>query len=43
MMLRRPWRQSTDLGTRITRFESPVTLRSVSFAMMIGAPGEGGS
>ena len=31
MMLRRPWRQSTDLGTRITRFESPVTLRSGAF------------
>ena len=31
MMLRRPWRQSTDLRTRITRFESPVTLRSGSF------------
>lgn len=39
MMLRRPWRQSMVFGTRMTRFESPGRLISVSFAMMMGAPG----
>lgn len=38
MMLRRPWRQSMVFGTRMTRFESPGRLISVSLAMMMGAP-----